>query len=181
MFFVFLAVGVLACAGLAVTPMTGFAENTGVAEAVGTAILILYVISQIGFSGANLYYDSFLPDVTTEERMDRVSTMGYGPGYIGGSTIPLLIFLVMNAVGVDMLYCLSFIFGFTAVWWAAFSWPLLKNVEQKSYQPHEKGAIRKTLRGLWATLKDIFDHKSILCSCSPISFTSSTAWAPSST
>ena len=148
MFFVFLAVGVLACAGLAVTPMTGFAENTGVAEAVGTAILILYVISQIGFSGANLYYDSFLPDVTTEERMDRVSTMGYGLGYIGGSTIPLLIFLVMNAVGVDMLYCLSFIFGFTAVWWAAFSWPLLKNVEQKSYQPHEKGAIRKTLREL---------------------------------
>ena len=141
--------------------MTGFAENTGVAEAVGTAILILYVISQIGFSGANLYYDSFLPDVTTEERMDRVSTMGYGLGYIGGSTIPLLIFLVMNAVGVDMLYCLSFIFGFTAVWWAAFSWPLLKNVEQKSYQPHEKGAIRKTLRGLWATLKDIFGHKSI--------------------
>lgn len=61
MFFVFLAVGVLACAGLAVTPMTGFAENTGVAEAVGTAILILYVISQIGFSGANLYYDSFYP------------------------------------------------------------------------------------------------------------------------
>ena len=86
-----LAVGVLACAGLAVTPMTGFAENTGVAEAVGTAILILYVISQIGFSGANLYYDSFLPDVTTEERMDRVSTMSYGLGYIGGSTIPLLL------------------------------------------------------------------------------------------
>ena len=160
MFFVFLAVGVLACAGLAVTPMTGFAENTGVAEAVGTAILILYVISQIGFSGANLYYDSFLPDVTTEERMDRVSTMGYGLGYIGGSTIPLLIFLVMNAVGVDMLYCLSFIFGFTAVWWAAFSWPLLKNVEQKSYQP-TKRAPSARLRGLWATLKDIFGHKSI--------------------
>ncbi len=161
MFFVFLAVGVLACVGLAVTPLTGFAANADVAEAVGTAILILYVVSQIGYSGAALYYDSFLPDVTTEERMDRVSTMGYGLGYIGGSTIPLLIFLVMNAVGVPMLYCLSFIFGFTAVWWAVFSWPLLQNVEQKSSQPREKGAVRKTLRGLWATLRDIVRHKAI--------------------
>lgn len=161
LFFVFLAVGVLACAGLAVTPLTGFAENTEVAETVGTVILILYVISQIGFSGSALYYDSFLPDVTTEDRMDRVSTMGYGLGYIGGSTIPLLIFLVMNAVGVPMLYCLSFIFGFTALWWAGFSWPLLKNVQQKSSQPRVKGAIRETLLGLWATLKDLAHHKAI--------------------
>ena len=161
LFFLYLSIGVLACAGLAVTPLTGFADSEGVAEAVGTAILILYVVSQIGFSGSALYYDSFLPDVTTEERMDRVSTMGYGLGYIGGSTIPLLLFLVMNAAGVPMLYCLSFIFGFTAVWWAVFSWPLLKNVEQKSSQPREKGAVRKTLRGLWATLRDLTRHKSI--------------------
>ncbi len=161
LFFLFLSIGVLACAGLAVTPLTGFAENSDVAEAVGTAVLILYVVSQIGFSGSALYYDSFLPDVTTEERMDRVSTMGYGLGYIGGSTIPLLIFLVMNAAGVPMLYCLSFIFGFTALWWAAFSWPLLKNVRQKSSQPRVKGAVRETLRGLWATLKDLARHRAV--------------------
>ena len=161
MFFVFLAVGVLACAGLAVTPMTGFAENTGVAEAVGTAILILYVISQIGFSGANLYYDSFLPDVTTEERMDKVSTMGYGLGYIGGSTIPLLAFLIMNLIlgSGAMLFCLSFAFGLTAVWWFVFSFPLLKNVEQVSYVEREKGAVRQALKSLWATIKEIFKNK----------------------
>lgn len=39
--------------------------------------------------------------------MDSVSTLGYGLGYIGGSTIPLLIFLIMNAVGVPMLTCLG--------------------------------------------------------------------------
>ena len=164
MFFVFLAVGVLACAGLAVTPMTGFAENTGVAEAVGTAILILYVISQIGFSGANLYYDSFLPDVTTEERMDKVSTMGYGLGYIGGSTIPLLAFLIMNLIlgSGAMLFCLSFAFGLTAVWWFVFSFPLLKNVEQVSYVEREKGAVRQALKSLWATIKEIFKNKEML-------------------
>lgn len=161
MFFIFLALGVLACAGLAVTPMLGFADDPDTAECVGGAILVLYTLSQVGYSASCLYYDSFLPDVTTEDRMDRVSTMGYGLGYIGGSTIPLVIFLAMNAFGVPVLYCLSIVFGFTAVWWAVFSWPLLKNVEQKSYKVREKGAIRSTLRGLIGTMKDIFRHRSI--------------------
>lgn len=62
--------------------------------------------------------------------MDKVSTMGYGLGYIGGSTIPLLIFLIMNLVGVPMLTCLAFVFGLTAVWWLAFSLPLLKTASR---------------------------------------------------
>ena len=90
----------------------------------------------------NLYYDSFLNDVTTEERMDKVSTMGYGLGYIGGSTIPLLAFLIMNLIlgSGAMLFCLSFAFILTAVWWFVFSFPLLKNVEQVSYVERRKRA-----------------------------------------
>ena len=55
------------------------------------ALLALYVLGTLGFNGSCVYYDSFLLDVTTEERMDRVSTLGYGLGYIGGSTIPLVL------------------------------------------------------------------------------------------
>lgn len=160
LFTIFMVVGVLACAGLAVTPLTGF-ENEAVAEKVGLAVLVLYVVSQIGFAGANIYYDSFLTDVTTNERMDQVSTMGFGLGYIGGSTIPLLAFLILNAVGVDMLWCLSFAFGFTAVWWFVFSFPLLKNVEQKSFVKREKGAVRQAVGGLSKTMKDIFHYKTM--------------------
>ena len=67
--------------------------------------------------------------------------MGYGLGYIGGSTIPLLIFLIMNAAG-GRSPCSSAcrsIFGFTAVWWFVFSLPLLKNCEQKFRQTLRKG------------------------------------------
>ncbi len=122
--------------------------NPETAEKVGLAILILYIVSQIGFSGASLYYDSFLTDVITEDRTDKVSTMGYAMGYIGGSTIPLRLFLSMAGVDVDMLICLSVVFGFTSVWWMIFSIPLLKNVQQKSGVEKEKHAIASALKGL---------------------------------
>ena len=44
--------------GLAVTPQLDFMAP-GVAEKVGMAVLALYILSTIGFAGANLYYDSF--------------------------------------------------------------------------------------------------------------------------
>lgn len=160
MFIAFMAVGVLACAALAVTPLFEFTDPL-IAEKVGLAVLILYIVSQIGYSGANLFYDSFLVDVTTNERMDKVSTMGYGLGYIGGSTVPLLLFLILNVAGVPMLYCLSFAFGFTALWWLVFSYPILKNVEQKSYLQKHRGAVSEALKGLVTTLKDIFKHKAM--------------------
>lgn len=161
LFSVFLVIGVLSCFGLAVTPAMDFTSSAHAAGTVCMFILVLYILSTIGFDASGLYYDAFLTDVTTEERMDRVSTMGYGLGYIGGSTIPLVIFLVMNAVGVDMLFCLSFIFALTGVWWMFFSAPLLKYVQQKGGEQPSAAAIGRSLKGLAATAKDIFDNKAI--------------------
>ena len=158
----FVILGVAAVALMAFTPLMDFTSSTAAAGRVAGLILTLYIISVIGFDASAIYYDAFLTDITTPERMDRVSTMGYGLGYIGGSTIPLVIFLVMNLVGVPMLTCLAVIFALTAVWWLVFSLPLLKNCRQTSGKPYEKGDVGRSIRGVGATIKEIIDNKPML-------------------
>ena len=158
----FVILGVAAVALMAFTPLMDFTSSTAAAGRVAGLILALYIISVIGFDASAIYYDAFLTDITTPERMDRVSTMGHGLGYIGGSTIPLVIFLVMNLVGVPMLTCLAVIFALTAVWWLVFSLPLLKNCRQTSGKPYEKGDVGRSIRGVGATIKEIIDNKPML-------------------
>lgn len=162
LFTVFMLLGVVSVAGLAFTPLMDFTASTAAAGRVAAMVLVLYILSTIGFDASCIYYDAFLTDVTSEERMDSVSTLGYGLGYIGGSTIPLLIFLIMNAVGVPMLTCLAFIFALTAVWWLVFSLPLLKNCEQTTGKPYQKGDLGASVKNVFVTLKEIGADKPML-------------------
>ncbi len=158
LFFGFMSAGILACALLAFTPQMDVSSPAG-SEKTGLIILALYIICSIGHAGANVYYDSFLPDVTSEDRMDKVSTMGFGLGYIGGSSIPLIIFLILNLIGIPMTTCLTIAFGLTAVWWAVFSIPIFKNVKQVNGIEYHKGAVKEAIKGLGVTAKEIFNNK----------------------
>ncbi|MFP4152783.1 MAG: MFS transporter [Alkalispirochaeta sp.] len=126
--------------------------------------LVLYVGSVIGFSGANLFYDSFLVDVTTEDRMDRVSSLGFGFGYIG-SVIPFVagIVLVLTAetIGITSILATRLSFLLTGLWWFVFAIPLLKNVEQHYGIEPEAHPIRDSFLRLGRTLKHIHSYKPV--------------------
>ena len=125
-------------------------------------LLVGYVISHIGFSGSCLFYDAFLTDVTTRERMDRVSAWGYAMGYIGGSTIPfVLAIIILFVMGMENPVAFKLVILLTSVWWLAFSIPFLKNVHQIHYVEAKKGLFRSTFRNLWTTAKDIFTQKRV--------------------
>lgn len=179
LFTAFMLIGVVSVAGLSFTPFMDFTASPEAAGRVAAIVLVLYITSTIGFDASCIYYDAFLTDVTTEDRMDSVSTLGYGLGYIGGSTIPLLIFLIMNAVGVPMLTCLGFIFGLTAVWWLVFSVPLLKNCEQTSGKPYKKGDVGASMKNVFTTMKEIGADKPMLIYIISY-FSTSTVCIPSS-
>ena len=69
-----------------------------------------------------------LPEVTTEARIDNVSTQGYAWGYIG-SVIPVVISLVLvlagGSFGLDQTTAMIIAFLITAAWWALFTLPLM--------------------------------------------------------
>ena len=128
-------------------------------------LLAFYILGTLGFSASCVYYDGFLPDVTTEERMDRVSTMGYGLGYIGGSTIPLVISLLLiqfgDRIGIPTLVATKFSFVLTAVWWLVFTIPMLRHVQQKHGIAPEKHIISQTMRNIAHTGRMILSHRSV--------------------
>ena len=63
--------------------------------------LVLFLLGKVAYSCSLTFYDSMLNDITTQERMDEVSSYGYAWGYLG-SCIPFLAALVFYVLGPDM-------------------------------------------------------------------------------
>ncbi len=55
-----------------------------------TASVFLFGLSLIGWSGSIVFYDSYLPDIVTDDQLDKVSAKGFSMGYMG--SVLLLIF-----------------------------------------------------------------------------------------
>jgi UMF1 family MFS transporter len=125
-------------------------------------MLVGYVISHIGFSGSCVFYDSFLTDVTTHERMDRVSGWGYAAGYIGGSTIPFVISIVVMTLRDYDPISMKFAILIVTVWWLLFSIPILKNVEQRHFVETPPGELAKhAMKNLLETMKRCVSSKGL--------------------
>ncbi|MGN0388188.1 MAG: MFS transporter [Suilimivivens sp.] len=150
-FVISLIVGAAGCISL------GFAKNWFV-------FLVIYLIAKVGFSGSLIFYDSMLPDVTGEERMDRVSSLGYAFGYIG-SCIPFVLSLVVvlgaGAIGITMEMAMGIAFLITAGWWVLMTIPLLKTYRQKHYVEKRKGAVKESFARIGRTFLNVKKEKKV--------------------
>ncbi len=139
-----LAIGLIGCF------MSGFIHSW-------LLFIIVLVLTKISYSTSQVFYDSMLNDVTTEDRMDEISSYGYAWGYIG-SCIPFAVALVAYVMGPDMLGKISdstsriIGFGVTAIWWFVVTIPLLKEYKQIHYVDRQPGAVREVFRGIGATV-----------------------------
>ena len=115
------------------------------------AALALFVLSTVGFLGANVFYDALIVSVTSEDRYDVVSALGYALGYLGGGVLFAGCVAMtlwpsrFGLAGPEQAVRLSFLL--TAAWWAVFSIPLLAFVREDREGPRV-GFVRAIRGGL---------------------------------
>ena len=128
------------------------------------AYLFLIIIARIGYSAGNIFYDSMLVDVSTNDRMDYVSSMGYAWGYIG-SCIPFTIgiaLILTTPFNLTVQQATQISFILTAVWWMLLTIPLMKNVKQTYYVEMPKHIIKASFKRVGDTLKKIKKDRRLL-------------------
>lgn len=147
-FMFFFLLGVVFTAGLAIVP-----------NGMWQLLVLFYILTCIGFAGSNIFYDAFLVDITSDDRMDRVSSSGFAYGYIA-SVLPFGICLaIIFFIGMDKLLGYQLGFVITALWWGLFTLPFIKNVKQNYYVEPEPNPVKNSFIRLGDTFKNIKQHK----------------------
>ena len=120
--------------------------------------VLFYVISTVGFSSGIIFYDSLLPGLATEERVDAVSSLGFGLGYLGGGLLFLVnVFMYLKPAifGIpDGATAIKLSFLSVAVWWAVFTIPLILFVPEP--KNHKAVNINNAIRMGWGQLVQTF-------------------------
>ena len=150
-FLLSVALGALGCAAL------GFVSHW-------LMFLAVFVLARVGYSSSIVFYDSMLTEVTAEDRMDNISSLGYAWGYIG-SVIPfvvcLLLVLMPDTFGLTMGSAMIIAFVVIAIWWIGCTVPLAKQYKQTAIVSTEKSSVLDAFRQLRATLRDVRKEKHI--------------------
>ena len=114
------------------------------------AATVLFTLGSIGFQAGTSFYDSLIVNVADDDQMDRVSSLGYGLGYLGGGSLfALNVAMVLKPAlfGLaDAASATRVSFLLVAIWWAVFAIPLLRNVPEARVRTN--GAVADLVAGL---------------------------------
>ena len=123
---------------------------------------VIFIIANIGFAEGNVFYNAFLPEISSKQNIGRISGLGWALGYIGGGLL-----LAINLIMLKYPDWLGFPVGYfsvqdcflsVALWWLIFSLPtflFLKERVQESVPPLEKSYFKEGYRRLQHTFRRI--------------------------
>lgn len=128
---------------------------------------LVYILGMIGFSGGNIFYDAFLPEIAKPEEIDYISSKGYALGYLGGGLL-----LAVNLAMImkprwfflpDGLAATRLAFLSVAVWWFVFSLPLFRYVHesQTTITKERCNYVKVAFSRIGTTFREIRKYKEL--------------------
>jgi len=120
---------------------------------------LLFVLANIGFAGGNSLYNGFLPEISNESNVGRISGFGYALGYAGGllallASLPLL----QGGFGPDNEMSFRSSFLLTAAWFALFSLPIFLWLRERAVaqqRPEGRSLLGVGYRRLVGTFRHV--------------------------
>jgi MFS transporter, UMF1 family len=116
--------------------------------------MLFFIIANFGFNSANVFYDAFLPEISSHEDMGKVSGMGWALGYVGG-LLSLIIALIVVKWNIRYVFpAIALFFGFFAIF--TFLW--LKEIRLPSKRSNY---FRIAVRRINFTVTHVFQFKEL--------------------
>ena len=121
---------------------------------------LFLLISNICFAASNVFYNSFLVDLTTEDKRDKISSYGYAAGYLGGLVMLFVNLAMINfapSFGVDKGTAVRISMLVASIWWGVFAAVTFMLVKSRHPEQDAKGKSLVTVGfvELWKTLREL--------------------------
>ena len=122
---------------------------------------LLFIAANLAFGAAMVFYNSYLPDIASEDKRDSVSSYGWAMGYLGGGLlllINLVFYLMHESLGIDTGLAIRLCLASAGVWWIGFSlitWSRLRPRHAARKKPEGQSYVRVGFKQLWHTLKEM--------------------------
>lgn len=124
-----------------------------------------FIVANLGAGASIVFYNSFLPDITTKDKRDKVSSWGFAAGYLSGSLVlfgNLLLLKYAETFGLSTGLAVRICLLTAGIWWGGFAlitFALLKKRQPLRDVPAGKNHIAMGLRELGNTFRELFTLK----------------------
>jgi UMF1 family MFS transporter len=122
---------------------------------------LLFVVANLAFGAAMVFYNSYLPDIASADQRDRVSSYGWAMGYLGDGLLLILnlaFYLMSDKLGVPKDLAVRINLASAGIWWLSFSfitWERLRARHAVKQLPRGESYTRVGFKQLWSTVKEM--------------------------
>lgn len=120
---------------------------------------LLFIVANLSFGAALVFYNAFLPDIASPDNRDRVSSQGFGYGYTGGGVLLIINILMVNFLA-DTELAVRLSLASAGLWWLCFTFIFpqrhLRQRQPEGKLPPGSSYFTHSLKEFWASLKEMY-------------------------